>query len=117
MSQSRGQKTTNKYAADLADFINEYQDEGLFKYHSKREHIKGILKFQRFPLLLDTQGFLSPSVSFNLMWNRVANFTGRAEGNLELVNELMNNNFKGIRFQVLVTLLLLLLVQYNYIYS
>ena len=49
-------------------------------------------------MLLETSGFLCERLKQDLTWNRVANLSGRPGGNigLDLVNEFLNNNFKGI---------------------
>lgn len=48
--------------------------------------------------MLGIEGFYVERVREDLKWNRVANLSGQPGGNLglDLVNELQNNEFKGI---------------------
>ena len=43
-------------------------------------------------------GYETELVSFNITWSRLCNTKGRARGNvgLDLVNEHLNNDFKGV---------------------
>ena len=47
--------------------------------------------------VLDVGGFQPENIREDLVWNRLANLKGRPGGNigLDLVNEFLNNDFKG----------------------
>ena len=51
-----------------------------------------------FILYVGVNGFHPPRVAEDIIWNRVANLTGRDRGNvgLDFVNELINNSYKGM---------------------
>ena len=59
---------------------------------------------KKYSVFVGVNGFYSPRIRHDAVWNRVANITGGAGKNIayDLANEFINNEFKGIYYYLYV---------------